>query len=118
MTTIDDGLETMLALTGSATEGSVHAVPDHSDALFTWDYAKGQRPALEKLYEKAKTSQWNSETDLDWSTDVDPERVAHEIAATDPRASATSPTTLRILRSRAGAIVSGRSTTSRRSPGA
>jgi hypothetical protein len=81
MTTID-----MLARTGSAADGSAHAVPDHADAIFTWDYQKGQRPALEKLYEKAKTSQWNAETDLDWSTDVDPERVAHEIAVSDPRA--------------------------------
>ena len=85
MTAIDDARETMLAITGSTAGGPVHAVPDHSDALFTWDYGKGQRPALEKLYEKAKTSQWNAETDLDWSSDVDPERVAREIATTDPR---------------------------------
>ncbi|MCY4192925.1 MAG: ferritin-like domain-containing protein, partial [bacterium] len=45
----------------------VHAVQDNSKALFTWDYAKGARPKLERLYEKAKTSQWNAETDLDWS---------------------------------------------------
>jgi len=29
-------------------------------------------PALNKLYEKAKHSQWNGETDLDWSIEVDP----------------------------------------------
>jgi hypothetical protein len=28
-----------------------------------------------KLYEKAKTSQWNGETDLPWDTDVDQEKV-------------------------------------------
>ena len=50
----------------------IHAVEDHSDALFTWDYAKGARPKLERLYEKAKTSQWNAQTDLDWSIEVDP----------------------------------------------
>ena len=50
----------------------VHAVQDNSKALFTWDYAKGARPKLERLYEKAKTSQWNAETDLDWSIEVDP----------------------------------------------
>ena len=33
-------------------------------------------PALNKLYEKAKTSQWNGETDLDWSIDVDQEAIA------------------------------------------
>jgi hypothetical protein len=32
-----------------------------------------------KLYEKAKTSQWNASTDLDWSIDVDPEKVATEL---------------------------------------
>ncbi|MYI56682.1 MAG: ferritin-like domain-containing protein, partial [Acidimicrobiia bacterium] len=32
-----------------------HIVPDASDALFTWDYDKGARPKLEKLYEKGKT---------------------------------------------------------------
>jgi hypothetical protein len=35
------------------------------DSLFTWDYKKGQRQALNKLYEKAKTSQWNADTDID-----------------------------------------------------
>ena len=32
-----------------------------------------------KLYEKAKTSQWNATTDLDWSIDVDPEKVGREL---------------------------------------
>ena len=49
----------------------VHAVKDNADALFTWDYGKGQRQALDKLYEKAKKSQWNGSTDLDWSIEVD-----------------------------------------------
>jgi hypothetical protein len=53
----------------------IHAVQDNADAIFTWDYEKGQRPALNKLYEKAKTSQWNGETDLDWSIEVDPGKV-------------------------------------------
>src|SRR4029079_14389222 len=55
-------------------------------ALFTWSYEKGERPALTRLYEKAKVSQWNAETDLDWSADVDPERVAAEMSASDHRA--------------------------------
>ena len=49
---------------------------DHADAIFTWDYEKGARPPLEKLYEKAKHSMWNGETDLDWSIEVDQERIA------------------------------------------
>ncbi len=51
-----------------------HIVPDQSDALFTWDYHKGARPKLEKLYEKGKTSQWNA-NDLPWELDVDPSRI-------------------------------------------
>ena len=53
----------------------IHAVEDNADAIFTWDYEKGARPALEKLYEKAKISQWNGETDLPWDTEVDQEKV-------------------------------------------
>ena len=49
------------------------------DTTFTWDYER-TRPALGKLYEKAKTSQWNVTTDLDWSIDVDPEKVAAELS--------------------------------------
>ncbi|MGZ6977545.1 MAG: ferritin-like domain-containing protein [Acidimicrobiia bacterium] len=49
------------------------------DTTFTWDYER-TRPALGKLYEKAKTSQWNVTTDLDWSADVDPEKVAAELS--------------------------------------
>src|SRR6266511_4642858 len=56
-----------------------HPTPARGDAIFTWDYERS-RPGLAKLYEKAKTSQWNGATDLDWSTPVDPERVALEMA--------------------------------------
>jgi hypothetical protein len=45
----------------------VRAVGASFDTLFTWDYDKGERPKLNKLYEKAKSSQWNAETDIDWS---------------------------------------------------
>jgi hypothetical protein len=57
---------------------TVHAVQAEFDAIFTWDYERS-RPALVKLYEKAKTSQWNAATDLDWSIDVDPEKVSAEL---------------------------------------
>ena len=57
---------------------TIHAVRAEFDSVFTWDYARS-RPSLIKLYEKAKTSQWNASTDLDWSVDVDPERVAQEL---------------------------------------
>jgi hypothetical protein len=52
----------------------MHAVASTPEAIFTWDYERS-RPALVKLYEKAKTSQWNGETDLPWDTDVDQEKV-------------------------------------------
>jgi hypothetical protein len=54
---------------------AVHAVASGGDTIFTWDYEKGRYPALAHLYEKAKKSQWNAETDIDWSIQVDPERV-------------------------------------------
>jgi hypothetical protein len=56
-------------------------VADNAPAIFTWDYEKGARPALNKLYEKAKHSQWNGETDLDWSIEVDQEYFASVLAA-------------------------------------
>jgi hypothetical protein len=49
---------------------------DNADAIFTWDYEKGARPGLNKLYEKAKGAQWNAQTDLPWDTEVDLEKNA------------------------------------------
>jgi hypothetical protein len=59
---------------------TIHEVSADFDTIFTWDYAR-TRPALVKLYEKAKTSQWNATTELDWSIDVDPEKVGQELGA-------------------------------------
>ena len=56
-----------------------HGTPARGDAIFTWDYRR-TREGLAKLYEKAKTSQWNGSTDLDWSIDVDIEQVAREMS--------------------------------------
>jgi hypothetical protein len=70
-----DDLEAILAVTNTDMDTTIRAVADNADAIFTWDYEKGARPALNKLYEKAKTSQWNGETDLAWHTDVDQEAV-------------------------------------------
>ena len=63
----------------------IRKVQDNAEAIFTWDYKKGRREKLDKLYEKAKTSQWNASTDLDWSSDVDVEKVANEINDNDYR---------------------------------
>jgi hypothetical protein len=74
-----DDLDSILALANTDVDAVVHAVADNADAIFTWDYEKGARPALNKLYEKAKHSQWNGETDLPWDTEVDVERLAVEM---------------------------------------
>jgi hypothetical protein len=68
-----DDVEQILSVVNTDVNEAIHTVADNSDAIFTWDYEKGARPALNKLYEKAKNSQWNGETDLDWSIEVDPE---------------------------------------------
>ncbi|MFM7270369.1 MAG: ferritin-like domain-containing protein [Actinomycetes bacterium] len=67
-------LEAILSISNSDVAEIQHTVRAHADALFTWDYERS-KPALVKLYEKAKTSQWNAETDLDWSIEVDQEAV-------------------------------------------
>ena len=61
-----------------------HRVPDNCPAEFTWDYEKGSKPQLDKLYEKAKKAQWNGQTDLDWSIEVDQERVVIANAEANP----------------------------------
>ena len=55
----------------------LHEIAVNTDVLFTWDYERS-RPALVKLYEKAKTSQWNATTDLPWDTEVDWEQLGRE----------------------------------------
>jgi hypothetical protein len=66
-------------MSGDEMQETIHAVAAEMDTIFTWDYERS-RPALIKLYEKAKTSQWNATTDLDWTIDVDPEKVADELS--------------------------------------
>jgi hypothetical protein len=73
--------DAVLALTNGGDDGESMAVHSDYEARFTWDYAKGARPKLHRLYEKAKTSQWNAETDLPWDTEVDQEAVVIANAA-------------------------------------
>jgi hypothetical protein len=68
-------LEAILSITNSDVDAVVHSVKSEYDTIFTWDYEKGARPKLNRLYEKAKTSMWNGETDLPWETEVDQEKV-------------------------------------------
>ncbi len=65
-----DDIEAILAITNTDVEAVEHVVKDNADAIFTWDYSLA-RPALRKLYEKAKVGQWNATTDLPWDTAVD-----------------------------------------------
>jgi hypothetical protein len=69
-------LEAILSVSNTDVDEAIHTVKDNADAIFTWDYEKGARPALNKLYEKAKHAQWNGETDLPWDTEVDLEKNA------------------------------------------
>jgi hypothetical protein len=77
-----DDLESILAVSNSDMTSTISHVQNNAETIFTWNYEKGERPPLEKLYEKAKVSQWNGETDLPWDTLVDPEEVViNDIAA-------------------------------------
>lgn len=67
-------VEAILSVANTDVDAIVHAVASAPDTLFTWDYER-TKPALVKLYEKAKTSQWNAQTDIDWAIDVDQEKV-------------------------------------------
>ena len=59
-------LEAVLDFVGHEDLEGRHRVVDPCAAEFTWDYEKGARPKLDKLYEKAKKAQWNGSTDLNW----------------------------------------------------
>ncbi|MBW8826710.1 MAG: ferritin-like domain-containing protein [Acidobacteria bacterium] len=67
-------VEAILAVVNRETGPESH-VPSEIDTLFTWDYTKGARPKLARLYERAKGAQWNGETDLPWDTEIDQEKV-------------------------------------------
>lgn len=72
-------IEAILAITNTDVDEIEHIVKNNADSIFTWDYSLA-RPTLRRLYEKAKTGQWNGTTDLDWSTDVDVEKSVYEDA--------------------------------------
>jgi hypothetical protein len=77
-------LEAILSLIGHQDESGKHNVVDNCAAEFTWDYEKGRLEKLNKLYEKAKTAQWNGQTDLPWETPVDQEAQIMANFATHP----------------------------------
>jgi hypothetical protein len=73
-----DDIEAILSVSNTDRDELIHAVRSEYDTIFTWDYDKGSKPKLNRLYEKAKTSMWNAQTDLDWSTEVDQEKLVVE----------------------------------------
>jgi hypothetical protein len=75
-----DDFEAILSVVGTEEADGRHVVHSDYDSIFTWDYEKGARPKLNKLYEKAKGAQWNGETDLPWEIEVDQEKLVREQA--------------------------------------
>jgi hypothetical protein len=53
-------------------EGSTYAVPQDFDVMFNWDYDEG-RAAMMGLYRKGVEMQWNAESRIDWSQELDEE---------------------------------------------
>jgi para-aminobenzoate N-oxygenase AurF len=51
-------------------------VPSGGTTVFNWEYDEA-RDRLLTLYEKGKEKQWNAQTRLDWSIDVDPTSQAN-----------------------------------------
>ena len=56
--------------------GAYEPIKATIDSVFDWQYALRKRNLL-NLYEKGKTLAWNA-NDLDWSTDVDIERLVRQ----------------------------------------
>ena len=73
-----DDIEAILSVSNTDVDEALHAVRSSYDTIFTWDYDKGSKPKLGRLYEKAKHSMWNAETDLDWTIEVDQHKLVAE----------------------------------------
>ena len=70
-----DDIEAILSVSNTDLGEALHAVESNHDTIFAWDYDKGSKPKLGRLYEKAKHSMWNAETDLDWTIEVDQHKL-------------------------------------------
>lgn len=62
-------------------EGIISMKSGHS-ATFDFSY-RHDFPEMYELYRRAKENQWNGETDLDWSTDVDPYNRQYDLLPDD-----------------------------------
>ena len=58
-------------------DATIKRVENQADTIYAWNYAR-ERDQLVTLYNKGVSSQWSSITDLDWSTDVDPEELVRQ----------------------------------------
>src|SRR6185312_14703535 len=64
-----------------APEGSHWSVPQDFDVTFNWDYDEG-RATMMGLYRKGIEMQWNAETRIDWTQELDednPEQLPEEM---------------------------------------
>jgi hypothetical protein len=52
-------------------DSSMWSLPMAGDSRFTWEYSGGNQRLL-SLYAKGKQKQWDAQTRIDWSQDVDP----------------------------------------------
>src|SRR5580692_1778187 len=62
-------------------DGSTYAVPQDFDVMFNWDYDEG-RAAMMGLFRKGVEMQWNAETRIDWTQELDednPEQLPEEM---------------------------------------
>jgi hypothetical protein len=55
-------------------DATIKLITDNAQRVFLWNYDRS-RDQLVTLYNKAMASQWNSVSELDWATDVDPEEL-------------------------------------------
>ena len=78
MPALDDEIDSILKHSDLEFGAGFHRTPSLGDTEFTWDYERS-RDGLSRLYEKAKRSQWNA-NDLDWSIQVDAEKMATQMA--------------------------------------
>ncbi|MBL8940160.1 MAG: hypothetical protein JNM69_36760, partial [Archangium sp.] len=74
--TASGNLQVLRSLLGPAFRGMVQKrgkqdgisnMPVDYSVRFDWNYLR-DKPELTRLYEAAKTSQWNGTTDLDWAS--------------------------------------------------
>jgi hypothetical protein len=64
-----------------APEGSQWPVPQDFDVVFNWDYPDG-RETMMGLYRKGVEMQWDAETRIDWTQELDeenPEQLPEEM---------------------------------------